>query len=116
MTGWQRYEATYTVALNTLDGELVVVAADADWLAVVRYERAVADRREALTAAETVLMPLLRLVQILLGTFIIYATHTNQCTSKRAASAGALQDKKVYSISLKVCKRNFFWERAVPDS
>jgi len=62
-------DVTYAVAFDALDGVLVVVAGDTDRLALVRDERTGTDRVEAVVASETVFMPLLRLVQILLGTF-----------------------------------------------
>jgi len=62
-------DGAYPVALDTLDGKLVVVAADADRLTVVRDEGAGTDRARTLGALETVLVPLLRLVEILLGAF-----------------------------------------------
>jgi len=61
--------ATYSVAFDALDGVLVMVAANADWLTLMRDERTGADRAGALRASETVFMPLLRLVEVLLRTF-----------------------------------------------
>jgi len=70
--------ATYPVALDALDGELVMVAVDADRLTVVWDERTGADRVRTLGASETVFMPLLSLVQVFLRTF----NTPNQCTGR----------------------------------
>ena len=88
--------ATYSLAFAALDGELGVVAADADRLALVRYERTRADRTDALGASETVFVPLLRLVQVLLGTFntrnhhyrYFFAPSTLITTTSRVIFAG----------------------------
>ena len=60
---------TDPVAFDAFDSELVVVAGDAHWLALVRYERAGADRARTLAALEALLVPLARVVQVLLRAF-----------------------------------------------
>ena len=89
-------DATYPVALDALDGELVVVTADADGLPLVRDERTGADRAATLITSETVFMPLLRLVQVLLCTFNTHPVET-------------CPDICNFSISLFICWSYLQW-------
>ena len=86
----------YPVAFDTLDGKLVVVAADADRLTLVRDEGAGTDRARTLGALETVLVPLLRLVEILLGTF-------NTRPHAHTPFSAAPREKRPKSFENKTC-------------